>query len=59
MRRAFCVIFFLVVSLCYAQAAITDEMLAPLDSVLSHRNDYMHKKRAAVGQTAAQHTLHT
>ena len=44
MRKTLFFILFLVSSLCHIQAAVTDEMLAPLDSALSHRDDYMRKK---------------
>lgn len=44
MRKTLFIILFLVSSLCHIPAAVTDEMLAPLDSALSHRDDYMRKK---------------
>ena len=44
MKRVFWILFFLVISLCHAQATNTDEMLAPLDSALSRRDVYMHRK---------------
>ena len=44
MERVFWILFFLVISLYHAQATNTDEMLAPLDSALSHRDVYMHRK---------------
>ena len=44
MKRVFWILFFLVISLYHAQATNTDEMLAPLDSALSHRDVYMHRK---------------
>ena len=40
MKRVFWILFFLVISLYHAQATNTDEMLAPLDSALSHRDVY-------------------
>ena len=46
MERVFWILFFLVISLYHAQATNTDEMLAPLDSALSHRDVYMHRKES-------------